>query len=221
MGIYNFFFLLENLYSKTSLYFFYCQATKKSEYETNKMPVKMPNISSDQHTSQLREENIKSLIHKVRSDIFAKNFVDWFYKMLNNLTTNSSSEKLQSSMFCLNCSLEMYHITQTYQNEFSGSGADDCRRLLKDFLDSQKFLFAPNLETGIQALQSSHGLVKILCCGTLHIDNKFVGIFEQEFGLVKSPVDQNWKIFYSKANYKEGNYEIPNLQLSPVFEIEN
>uniref|UniRef100_A0A8C6WFN5 Chromosome 3 open reading frame 38 n=1 Tax=Neogobius melanostomus TaxID=47308 RepID=A0A8C6WFN5_9GOBI len=39
-----------------------------------------------------------------------------------------------------------------------------------------------------------HGLVMVAVAGTIHRDTSCLGIFEKVFGLIKSPLDNNWKI---------------------------
>uniref|UniRef100_A0A3Q0QS48 Chromosome 3 open reading frame 38 n=1 Tax=Amphilophus citrinellus TaxID=61819 RepID=A0A3Q0QS48_AMPCI len=48
---------------------------------------------------------------------------------------------------------------------------------------------------GLKALTSPHGLVLVAVAGTIHRDAACLGIFEQIFGLIRSPLENNsWKI---------------------------
>ncbi|XP_051815407.1 uncharacterized protein C3orf38 homolog [Acanthochromis polyacanthus] len=60
----------------------------------------------------------------------------------------------------------------------------------------ERLLFSPNPEPcGLKALASPHGLVLVAVAGTIHRDEVCLGIFEQIFGLIRSPLDNNsWKI---------------------------
>lgn len=60
----------------------------------------------------------------------------------------------------------------------------------------EHLLFSPNLEPhGVRALASPHGLVLVAVAGTIHRDAACLGIFEQIFGLIRSPLENNsWKI---------------------------
>lgn len=68
-------------------------------------------------------------------------------------------------------------------------------RLLAMTKDERLFL-SPNLEPhGLKALASPHGLVQVGVAGTIHRDGVCLGIFEQIFGLISSPLENNsWKI---------------------------
>lgn len=60
----------------------------------------------------------------------------------------------------------------------------------------EHLLLSPNLESyGLRALLSPHGLVLVAVAGTIHRDAACLGIFEQIFGLIRSPLENNsWKI---------------------------
>lgn len=62
----------------------------------------------------------------------------------------------------------------------------------------------------------SHGLVLILCCGTLHtLESVSVGVFESVFGLMRDPFsDNNWKIKNIKMQLQSssGIQKVPELQ---------
>lgn len=61
-----------------------------------------------------------------------------------------------------------------------------------------------------------HGLVLILCCGTLHThESVAVGVFESVFGLMRDPFsDNNWKIKNIKMQLQSSvaTQKIPELQ---------
>lgn len=60
----------------------------------------------------------------------------------------------------------------------------------------ERLLLSPNLEPyGLKVLVSPHGLVVVAVAGTIHRDGACLGIFEQIFGLISSPLENNsWKI---------------------------
>lgn len=60
----------------------------------------------------------------------------------------------------------------------------------------EHLLLIPNLEpSGLKVLTSPHGLVLVAVAGTIHRDATCLGIFEQIFGLIRSPMEGNsWKI---------------------------
>lgn len=60
----------------------------------------------------------------------------------------------------------------------------------------ERLFLSPNLEPhGLRALASPHGLVRVAVAGTVHRDGVCLGIFEQIFGLIRSPLENDsWKI---------------------------
>lgn len=64
------------------------------------------------------------------------------------------------------------------------------------FTKEERLHFSPNLEPpGLKVLSSPHGLVLVAVAGTIHRDTVCLGIFEQIFGLIRSPLENNsWKI---------------------------
>uniref|UniRef100_A0A8C7GUS9 NTF2 domain-containing protein n=1 Tax=Oncorhynchus kisutch TaxID=8019 RepID=A0A8C7GUS9_ONCKI len=84
----------------------------------------------------------------------------------------------------------------------------------KVFLDLRPI----GLRTSESALSSPHGLVLVAVAGTIHRDRECVGIYEQAFGLIRSPLDQNkWKIKFMvlKVRGQEALRVGENL-LSPI-----
>jgi hypothetical protein len=52
----------------------------------------------------------------------------------------------------------------------------------------------------VQGKTEHHGLVMVLACGTLHQQDKCVGVFEQLFGLIMDPLTyNNWRNLKSKS----------------------
>ncbi|KAK4299737.1 hypothetical protein Pmani_028006 [Petrolisthes manimaculis] len=180
------------------------------------------NINSlfySRNSSQTQPE--KSSVRIVRSDDFSSEFCKWYYTMVNRLQpafANHAGDTLQEEVFLSNSSAEVYlYGPSTIQK--SAVGQRDIYTLLKDVFTEHKIIFNPNMGSGIQSYAVKHGLIKVMVCGTLHQENSFVGIFEQEFGLVMSPVDRAWKIMYTKLNLKQTSQPTPSLPKSQVFEI--
>lgn len=78
--------------------------------------------------------------------------------------------------------------------EFEGAELVNLRLLALS--REERLLFSPNLHgDGLKALLSPHGLVLVAVAGTIHRDEAFLGLFEQMFGLIRSPMmDKSWKI---------------------------
>uniref|UniRef100_A0A8C2KV96 Chromosome 3 open reading frame 38 n=1 Tax=Cyprinus carpio TaxID=7962 RepID=A0A8C2KV96_CYPCA len=52
-----------------------------------------------------------------------------------------------------------------------------------------------NTGQGLKCISSAHGLVLVAVAGTIHRDNACLGVFENVFGLIRSPMDNNrWKL---------------------------
>lgn len=79
-------------------------------------------------------------------------------------------------------------------DEFLGAEMVNLRLLA--LTREERLLLSPNLEAhGLRALASPHGLVLVAVAGTIHRDEACLGIFEQIFGLIRSPLENNsWKI---------------------------
>lgn len=89
------------------------------------------------------------------------------------------------------------------KHEIANSAADVVQ-LICDTKVRNNLYFNPNLShEGVQGKTDVHGLVMVLVCGTLHQQDKCVGIFEQLFGLIRDPsACNNWKIKYTNLNLK-------------------
>lgn len=81
-------------------------------------------------------------------------------------------------------------------------GQQDAFTTLRDTLVECGVCYSPNMESGVQCEMTSFGMAKVLCCGTLHRYEALVGLFEQEFGLVRSP-EGRWKVMVLKLNLKQ------------------
>lgn len=64
-----------------------------------------------------------------------------------------------------------------------------------------------------------HGIVLILCCGTLHTHASVsVGVFESVFGLMRDPFsDNNWKI----KNIKMQLQSTPSIGMQKLPQLDN
>ncbi|XP_071524330.1 uncharacterized protein C3orf38 homolog isoform X2 [Panulirus ornatus] len=175
-------------------------------------------------TAPFNEKLPQSTMTVMKSDEFTRDFCEWYYVMVNRLQPQGAhllGDTFREEIFYSNSFTDVYLIGQT-SVERHARGGENTFVLLRDTFIEFGLLFSPNLENGTQAHKSSQGIVTILCCGTLHHDNSFVGIFEQEFGLVYSPVDRAWKIMYIKINLKQCSVQCapPSLPKCQVFKIE-
>nr|XP_045592467.1 uncharacterized protein LOC123754272 [Procambarus clarkii]XP_045592468.1 uncharacterized protein LOC123754272 [Procambarus clarkii]XP_045592469.1 uncharacterized protein LOC123754272 [Procambarus clarkii]XP_045592470.1 uncharacterized protein LOC123754272 [Procambarus clarkii] len=164
------------------------------------------------------------VVNVMRSDEFTRDFCEWYFRMVNRLQPECihlPGDTFREDIFYNNSYTDIYFIGQS-SGERHAQGGGNTFGLLRDTFVEFKILFSPNLENGTQAYKSDYGMVKICCCGTLHHKDSFVGIFEQETGLVCSPNDHAWKIMYIKINLKQCSIlgSPPSLPPCQVFEIE-
>lgn len=133
------------------------------------------------------------------SDVTAlgKQFCQWFFSILNsqNPTYGEPVQEWGPQHFWLDVRLRLLLCTGEQRlDEFNG--AELVSQRLHALVGQERLLFCPNLEGhGLKCISSPHGLVLVAVAGTIHRDNACLGIFEQVFGLIRSPLDNNhWKI---------------------------
>lgn len=148
------------------------------------------------------------------SDVFSHEFCNWFYSMLNRFQLQCSAQSgdtLRSDIFCDNCKVEMYLLKGGMQEVIRAEGGGSCEKTIRELLTKLSVMFVPNTTNGTQAKRSGVGVIQLFCYGT---------IFEQEFGLILSPVDNTWKIEYTKVNLKMDNVvNMPSLPPTESFII--
>lgn len=198
------------------------------EYETHNAS----NSTQTQNSRSIPKNSVSSTIAntpsksvvKIMSDQFSIDFSEWFYTMLNRLQPECSQQRgdtLRPEIFFSNCKVDMYLVEGDRTEHQSAEGNLLCNTLIRKLLTNLKLLFTPNLDGGLQAKKSSHGMIQLFCCGTLHSQSSFLGIFEQEFGLVMCPVGKVWKISYTKINLKKVHQiQSPTLPQMEKFAIE-
>lgn len=131
-------------------------------------------------------------------DEMAHKFTNWFYSLLNQCQLGMENFWQDCSM-CLVLSSER----DCSELEIKNSAADVVQ-LIWNTKAHNNLYFNPNLSSeGVQGRRDVHGLVMVLACGTLHQQDRCVGIFEQSFGLIRDPsARNNWKIKHTNLNLK-------------------
>lgn len=83
-------------------------------------------------------------------------------------------------------------------------GAELVNQRLLALTREERLLLSPNLNPhGLRVLASPHGLVLVAVAGTIQRDGSCLGIFEQIFGLISSPQENNsWKIKFVNLNIR-------------------
>ncbi|KAI7790463.1 uncharacterized protein C3orf38 homolog [Triplophysa rosa] len=141
------------------------------------------------------------------SDLTAlgKQFCQWFFSLLNsqNPTYGQVVQEWGPQHFWPDVRLKLLLCTGEQRvDEFNG--AELVSQRLYALVGQERLSFCPNLERfGFKCISSPHGLVLVAVAGTIHRDNAFLGIFDQVFGLIRSPQDNNhWKIKFVNVKIK-------------------
>lgn len=97
--------------------------------------------------------------------------------------------------------LPIYRTEQHRSEEHQGAHPVSKRLLL--LAKEEGLLFSPNLGShGLRVASSPHGLVLVAVAGTVHNCGQCLGIFEQAFGLIRSPTDNTWKIKFTSLKVR-------------------
>lgn len=151
---------------------------------------------SDQNTAeqqQICEIVEDSSVHEGSVEILANQFSKWFYTQMNT------------------CGVEPLHFFNDAKLKLSLISNEDCdntfvddpieiTNTLQSVKNEHNLYFNPNFsQEGVQGRIDPHGLVMVLVCGTLHIQETMAGVFEQVFALARDPFsDNNWKIKHTE-----------------------
>ncbi|XP_026152308.1 uncharacterized protein C3orf38 homolog [Mastacembelus armatus] len=129
--------------------------------------------------------------------VLGQQFCQWFFQLLNsqNLSLGQQPQDWGPQHFWPDVKLRLLSRAGSAQmDEFLGAELVSLRLLA--LTREERLFLSPNLEPqGLRALASPHGLVLVAVAGTIHRDAACLGIFEQIFGLIRSPLEDNtWKI---------------------------
>lgn len=128
--------------------------------------------------------------------ILGQQFCQWFFTLLNNQNPSLGKDPKDwgPQHFWPDAKLQLHaRVCGEQMEEFVGAEMVSLRLLA--LTREERLLLKPNLEPhGLRSLASPHGLVIVAVAGTIHRDAACLGIFEQIFGLIQSPMDNNWKI---------------------------
>ncbi|XP_061548262.1 uncharacterized protein C3orf38 homolog isoform X1 [Phycodurus eques] len=129
--------------------------------------------------------------------VLGQQFCSWFFQLLNsqNPSLGQQPQDWGPQHFWPDVKLHLVARAGNEQmEEFLGAELVSCRLLA--LTQEERLHFSPNLEPhGLKALTSPHGLVLVAVAGTIHRDTTCLGMFEQIFGLIRSPLENNsWKI---------------------------
>ncbi|XP_059612544.1 uncharacterized protein C3orf38 [Phlebotomus argentipes] len=138
----------------------------------------------------------------------SRQFTSWFYQKLNE-----DALTLADFWPDVSCAIRF-----TQSDSVTDESAEGSEAVLEKLLTTRRtynFNFNPNISSsGVQGRIDLHGLVFVISCGTLHIANRWVGVFESAFGLVQDPAGlNNWKCKHIKIALRSTQKEsLPTLQ---------
>ena len=126
-----------------------------------------------------------------------RQFCQWFFQLLNsqNPTFGQQPQDWGPQHFWDDVRLRLLASTENEsKEEFLGAELVSLR--LQALSRDESLLFSPNLEPpGLRTISTAHGLVVVAVAGTIHRGQACLGIFEQVFGLIRSPLNDNsWKM---------------------------
>ena len=142
---------------------------------------------------------------------FALQFSNWFYTMLNNCSSSDKPSDFGPTHFFPDCSLKHETVMGDHCERYQCNGADDACAKLRSFVEREGVLFNPHLDVGgCASLTNSFGMSVIRVSGTVHRHHQVVGVFIQQFGVLKDPAMQyNWRIKYTHLCVEAGQAVAP------------
>nr|XP_046259492.1 uncharacterized protein C3orf38 homolog isoform X2 [Scatophagus argus] len=129
--------------------------------------------------------------------VLGQQFCQWFFQLLNSQNPSLGQQPQDWGPQHFWPDVKLYLLSRAgseQKEEFIGAELVNLRLLA---LTREEHLFlSPNLEPhGLKVLVSAHGLVLVAVAGTIHREAGCLGVFEQIFGLIRSPLENNsWKI---------------------------
>ena len=134
-------------------------------------------------------------------------FSSWFYKLLASLassTEGTSSPDWGPQHFWQDATLTVQCSEPSGSQETTVEGADLVSEKFLSMVVVDQLCFNPNISPeSTKGQQNPHGLVVVMACGTVHRNKEYLGVFEQSFGLIRDPSEENnWKIKFSKLLLK-------------------
>ncbi|XP_068950029.1 uncharacterized protein C3orf38 homolog [Petaurus breviceps papuanus] len=166
----------------------------------------------------LCEQEKREKKHEQFDDCYklGEEFCQWFFELLNsqNPLFGPPQEKWGPQHFWDDVKLKFcYNTSEQNVIDYHGSELVSLRLLS---LVKEEFLFLnPNLDrNGLKCVSSPHGLIVVAVAGTVHRGSVCLGIFEQVFGLIRSPFLANtWKIKFVNLRIVGQNSLEPGVTL--------
>lgn len=140
-------------------------------------------------------------------NLMSRQFCSWFFE-------NFNADALKLNDLWDDCYLSVRIVGQEV-NDTETNGNEACLDMLTHLKRQLSILFNPNLcHEGVQGRIDPHGLVVLMCCGTIHTQASCVGLFESAFGLMRDPYkENNWRIRHLKLQIKSTTTDLtPKLR---------
>ena len=150
-------------------------------------------------------------------------FCHWFFELLNsqNPFLGPPQDDWGPQHFWHDAKLRFYYNTSE-QNTTDYQGAEIVSLRLLSLVKEEFLFLSPSLDSqGLKCASSPHGLVLVGVSGTVHRGNSCLGIFEQIFGLIRSPfVENTWKIKFINLRIIGGSSLAPGSSRKPSITFE-
>lgn len=197
------------------------------DYWEKQSPKLKETAESDTKTEdiQLFEQQAKEEQNAEKVDFrrLGEEFCHWFFELLNsqNPFLGPPQEEWGPQHFWHDVKLRFYYSTSE-QNVIDYQGAEIVSLRLLSLVKEEFLFLSPNLDSqGLKCASSPHGLVMVGVAGTVHRGNTCLGIFEQIFGLIRSPfVENTWKIKFINLRIVGGSSLAPGTSLKPAVTFE-
>ncbi|XP_060230448.1 uncharacterized protein C3orf38 homolog [Meriones unguiculatus] len=179
------------------------------------------NTEDIQHFQQQEKEYKKP--EKIDFRRLGEEFCHWFFDLLNsqNPFRGPPRDQWGPQHFWNDVKLRFYYSTSE-QNVIDYYGAEIVSLRLLSLVKEEFLFLSPNLDSeGLKCASSPHGLVMVGVAGTVHRGNTCLGIFEQIFGLIRSPLSENtWKIKFINLRIVGGSSLAPGCSMKPAVTFE-
>ncbi|CAL8371113.1 unnamed protein product [Arctogadus glacialis] len=148
----------------------------------------------------------------------SEQFCRWFFQLLNSQNPSLGQEPQDwgPQHFWIDAKLNLVSSVGNQQVE-QIQGADLVHLRLLALVKDERLFLNPNLEPhGHRLMSSPHGLVLVAVAGTIHRDNCWLGIFEQVFGLIRTPMENTWKIKFTDLRVRGAGTQDGAEGMSPT-----
>ncbi|KAJ8399621.1 hypothetical protein AAFF_G00410320 [Aldrovandia affinis] len=140
--------------------------------------------------------------------VLGKQFCQWFFQGLNSQNPALGQMPLDwgPQHFWEDTRMTLRYSTDVHQTD-EYLGAEMVSHRFLALVKDERLFFCPNLEPhGLRCVASPHGMVVVAVAGTIHREQTCLGIFEQAFGLIRSPLDtSSWKIKFTHLKIRGQN----------------